>query len=110
MSAHAGWWRFDDQYLFWYDLRYSIVYQQLVDGVQIADVKRFFLFGGSDRGEEIVIDIAAVWERKLAATRCHVSQFGQREEALEWLARWNHEIGECCGLNYAEAFHQMQVW
>lgn len=84
--------------------------EQLVDGVRVADVKRFFFFGGSNREGEITIDIAPAWEKKLAATRCHVSQFGQREEALQWLAEWNRETGKCCGLEYAEAFHPMRVW
>lgn len=84
--------------------------EQLVDGIKVADVKRFFFFGGSNREGEITIDISAAWEQKLAATRCHVSQFGQKEEALQWLAAWNHETGKCCGLEYAEAFHPMQVW
>ena len=84
--------------------------EQLLDGVKVADVKQFFFFGGSNRAGEITIDISSVWQTKLAATRCHVSQFGQREEALEWLAAWNHETGKCCGLEYAEAFHPMSVW
>lgn len=84
--------------------------EQLVDGVRVANVKRFFFFGGSNREGEITIDISPAWERKLAATRCHVSQFGQKEEALQWLAEWNHETGKCCGLAYAEAFHPMSVW
>jgi LmbE family N-acetylglucosaminyl deacetylase len=84
--------------------------EQLTDGVRVADVKRFFFFGGSSRDGEIVIDISSVWEAKVTATRCHFSQFGQREEALEWLAGWNHEIGRCCGLEYAESFHPMSVW
>ena len=84
--------------------------EQLVDGVKVADIKRFFFFGGSDRGGEIVIDISPAWETKVAATKAHESQFGQREEALEWLAKWNHEIGECCGLEYAESFSTMRVW
>ncbi len=84
--------------------------EQLADGVGVADVKRFFFFGGSERQGAITVDIAAAWERKLRATRCHVSQFGQREEALQWLEEWNHETGKCCGLDYAEAFHPMTVW
>lgn len=84
--------------------------EQLVDGVKVADVKRFFFFGGSNREGEITVNISAAWAKKLAATRCHVSQFGQKEEALQWLAEWNHETGKCCGLEYAEAFHSMQVW
>jgi len=84
--------------------------EQLVDEVKVADVKRFFFFGGSNRAGEITIDIAPAWEKKIAATRCHASQFGQKEEALQWLAAWNHETGKCCGLEYAEAFHPMQVW
>jgi LmbE family N-acetylglucosaminyl deacetylase len=81
-----------------------------VAGDRVADVKRFFFFGGSNRAGEITIDISSTWEKKIAATRCHLSQFGQKEEALEWLAAWNHETGKCCGLEYAEAFHPMQVW
>ncbi|MCX6031593.1 MAG: PIG-L family deacetylase [Chloroflexi bacterium] len=84
--------------------------EQLVNGVKVADVKRFFFFGGSNREGEITVDISAAWEKKLAATRCHVSQFGQGEEALQWLADWNRETGKCCGLEYAEAFHPMRVW
>jgi LmbE family N-acetylglucosaminyl deacetylase len=84
--------------------------EQLVDGVKVADIKRFFFFGGSNRAGEITIDISSAWDRKIAATRCHLSQFGQKEEALQWLAQWNHETGKCCGLEYAEAFHPMQVW
>ena len=84
--------------------------EQLAAGVKVADVKRFFFFGWSNREGEITVDISAAWERKLAAARCHVSQFGQREEALQWLADWNHETGKCCGLEYAEAFHPMRVW
>jgi LmbE family N-acetylglucosaminyl deacetylase len=84
--------------------------EQLGNGVRVADVKRFFFFGGSNRAGEIAIDISSAWDRKIAATRCHLSQFGQKEEALQWLAAWNHETGKCCGLEYAEAFHPMQVW
>ena len=84
--------------------------EQLVDEVKVADVKRFYFFGGSNREGEITIDISAVWDAKVAATRCHVSQFGQKEEALQWLAEWNRETGKCCGIDYAEAFHSMQVW
>lgn len=84
--------------------------EQLVDEVKVADVKRFFFFGGSNREGEITIDISTVWEKKLTATRCHGSQFEQKEEALQWLAEWNRETGKCCGLEYAEAFHAMRVW
>ncbi len=85
--------------------------EQLVDGAKVADVKRIFFFGGSDRSEnEIVIDIGPVWETKAEATRAHFSQFGQGEEALKWLAKWNGEMGQCCGLEYAEAFQRITVW
>jgi LmbE family N-acetylglucosaminyl deacetylase len=84
--------------------------EQLVGNCKVADVKRIFFFGGSDRQGETVIDISSVWAIKAAATRCHNSQFGQGEEALQWLAQWNHEVGQCCGLEYAEAFQQIRVW
>jgi LmbE family N-acetylglucosaminyl deacetylase len=84
--------------------------EQLADGVKVADVKRFYFFGGSNREGEITVDISPVWARKVDATRCHASQFGQKEEALEWMAEWNRETGKCCGLEYAEAFHAMRVW
>lgn len=84
--------------------------EQLVDGTKVADVKRFFFFGGSNREGEITVDIAPAWQKKVAATRCHVSQFGIKEEALLWLEEWNRDTGRCCGLEYAEAFHPMTVW
>jgi LmbE family N-acetylglucosaminyl deacetylase len=84
--------------------------EQLTDGVKVADVKHFFFFGGSNREGEITVDISTAWPKKVAAARCHVSQFGQKEEALQWLEEWNHETGRCCGLEYAEAFHSMSVW
>ena len=84
--------------------------EQLSDDVRVADVKRFFFFGGSERANAITVDITSAWERKVRATRCHVSQFGQREEALQWLEQWNRETGKCCGLDFAEAFTPMTVW
>jgi LmbE family N-acetylglucosaminyl deacetylase len=84
--------------------------EQLTGNVKVADVKRIFFFGGSDRGGDIVIDIRPAWEIKVAATHEHISQFGAKEEALEWLATWNREIGGCCGLEYAESFSTMRVW
>ncbi len=84
--------------------------EQLEDGVKVADVKRFFFFGGSNREGEITVDISPAWQKKLDATRCHVSQFGQKEEALKWLEEWNRETGKCCGLEFAESFHAMRVW
>ena len=68
--------------------------EQLADGVQVADVKRFFFFGGSERQGVITVDIAAAWERKVRATRCHVSQFGQREEALAVAGRVEPRDGQ----------------
>jgi LmbE family N-acetylglucosaminyl deacetylase len=84
--------------------------EQLTEGVKVADVKRFFFFGGSERANAITVDITRAWERKVKATRRHVSQFGQREEALQWLEQWNRETGKCCGLDLAEAFTPMTVW
>jgi LmbE family N-acetylglucosaminyl deacetylase len=84
--------------------------EQLTEDAQVADVKRFFFFGGSERANAITVDITPAWERKVKATRRHVSQFGQREEALQWLEQWNRETGKCCGLDLAEAFTPMTVW
>lgn len=85
--------------------------EQLVDGARVADIKRVFFFGGSDRPGQLTIDISSAWDTKIAATKAHVSQFGANmEEALKWLTDWNHEIGRCCGLDYAESFHPVTVW
>ena len=43
--------------------------EQLVDGVKVADVKRVFFFGGSDRPGQITIDISSAWDTKIAATK-----------------------------------------
>jgi LmbE family N-acetylglucosaminyl deacetylase len=85
--------------------------EQLMGDVKVADIKRIFFFGGSDRQGQITIDISSEWQTKVEATRCHCSQFGDNmEEALKWLGEWNREIGKCCGLDYAESFHPIHVW
>jgi LmbE family N-acetylglucosaminyl deacetylase len=85
--------------------------EQLTGDIKVADIKRVFFFGGSDRPGQITIDISTTWDTKVEATKSHVSQFGDNmEEALKWLAHWNHEIGRCCGLECAESFHPMAVW
>lgn len=85
--------------------------EQLVGDVKVADIKRIFFLGGGDRPGQITIDIASTFAEKVEATKLHVSQFGENmEEALKWLAEWNHNIGKCCGLEYAESFAPMAVW
>ncbi len=85
--------------------------EQLTGGVKVADIKRVFFFGGSDRPNPITIDISSAWNTKVETIRCHESQFGDNmEQALKWLSEWNQEQGRCCGLEYAETFHPVNVW
>ena len=85
--------------------------EQLADGVKVADVKRFFFFGGSNREGEITVDISTACGRRSSpppAVTSASSASGKRP-SNGWPSGTTRR-GKCCGLEYAEAFHPMSVW
>jgi LmbE family N-acetylglucosaminyl deacetylase len=72
-------------------------------------LQRVFLFS-TDRELDIFVDVAGVYETKLAACLAHRSQFPKGEESLEWMKELDQRRGQPLEATYAEAFKQMDVW
>lgn len=83
--------------------------EQLVGGIQVANLKQVYLFGGSTI-QDVIVDVTPYWDRKTRATLLHRSQFPDADKSLEWMNRWGSEIGTKIGVPYGEAFSKMTVW
>ena len=60
----------------------------------------------------MVVDTTAVFEKKVAALRCHDSQVGHREDLDEMLRTWGETIGKAAGLpdgHLAEGFRPVST-
>jgi LmbE family N-acetylglucosaminyl deacetylase len=60
----------------------------------------------------MVVDTTAVFEKKVAALRCHDSQVGHREDLAEMLRTWGETIGKAAGLpagHLAEGFRPVST-
>jgi LmbE family N-acetylglucosaminyl deacetylase len=78
-------------------------------GASLGCLKRVFLFS-TDRDPDIFVDVAEVYNTKLAACLAHRSQFPQGEESLEWMKELDQGRGQAIETTYAEAFKQIEVW
>lgn len=54
------------------------------------------------------VDVTATIERKVDALTAHVSQVGERQVG-EMVRSWARQVGEPHGMDYAEAFHRIDV-
>ncbi len=79
----------------------------LAEGFMPSRVKELWVIAAPHLNH--AVDIAATFEVKLAALRCHVSQLGTDQTALaERMRAWAVERGEPFGLALAEAFHRVE--
>lgn len=83
--------------------------EQLRDGVGVACVQRMALFH-TEREPDVVIDVAEVYEQKLAACLAHRSQFRNGLDSLNWLQQMDEEHGQRIGAARAERFRRLAVW
>lgn len=83
--------------------------EQLED-CRIANLQRVFFF--SPRQATIFVDVSAAYDRKIAASLAHKSQFAEGEKSLEWMRNLDQESAKAGGLEaaYAEQFGTMRVW
>ena len=83
--------------------------EQLAEAeVGLSCLKRIFYFS-TDRNPEIYIDVSADYERKVAASLAHTSQF-PADENLNWMRERDGARGEVIGAKYAEVFKRTRVW
>ncbi len=75
----------------------------------LGRIERVFLFA-TDREPDVLVDISAVYQEKVAACLAHRSQFPQGEENLDWMKEMDGERGQPAGIPYAESFKQIAIW
>jgi LmbE family N-acetylglucosaminyl deacetylase len=83
--------------------------EQLHDAAA-GKVSRVYLFS-TDRAT-IAVDVIDVYERKVAASLAHVSQFPKGEENLDWMRRLDQESAEQAGAagRLYERFAEVRLW
>ncbi len=95
------------------DARNPRAYRELLaEGLSAHKVKEIWIGGFGDADAHLV-DVSPHVEQKLAALRCHQSQFqkpGQEPWDLEkWVKERMAKIGEPAGYQYAEAFRRIET-
>lgn len=74
----------------------------LTDGYEPYDVRKVYMM--LTHQPTLFVDVSAVYDRKLAALRCHVSQGVHTDEVASMLKKWDSETGQKFGWQYGEAF------
>lgn len=80
---------------------------QLRDGVARAEIKRIFLWTAA--AADVFVDVAGVYDQKLAAALAHRSQFPDVSR-LDWMKRMDSEHGKRINTPYAEAFQALRTY
>ena len=78
-------------------------------GADVGRLERVFLFA-TGRDPDVYVDVTDVYAQKLAACRAHPSQFPEGDQSLEWMRELDRARGEVLGVDYAEAFKEVEVW
>ena len=83
--------------------------EQLRDSAT-AHIGRAFLFGSS--AASIYIDVTDVYDKKLAASMAHKSQFPEGEKSLEWMRMLDTEAAKRAGFEgrLVEQFGKLWLW
>jgi LmbE family N-acetylglucosaminyl deacetylase len=80
--------------------------EHLAEGLQPYRMEEAYLYG-SDQ-PDVVIDITATFERKMAAIECHRSQVeGLRDLAIQ-MSHCNQGYGQKNNFTYAEVFKELR--
>ena len=76
-------------------------------GLQPWKVAELFLWSTNEANQ--LVDIGDTLDRKIAALRCHESQFPNFAETERWLRRTAEELGERAGYRAAEGFRRVML-
>jgi LmbE family N-acetylglucosaminyl deacetylase len=76
----------------------------------VADLQRVFFF--SPANPTIFVDVTGVYDRKMAASLAHASQFTDGEKSLEWMRRLDEAAAGRAGLEgrLVEQFSTLRLW
>jgi LmbE family N-acetylglucosaminyl deacetylase len=81
--------------------------EHLDAGLQPWKVAELFLWSTNEANQ--LVDIGATLDRKIAALRCHESQFRNFDDTERWLRRTAEELGERAGYRAAEGFRRVML-
>jgi LmbE family N-acetylglucosaminyl deacetylase len=81
--------------------------EHLAAGLHAWKVAELFLWSTNEANQ--LVDIGATLDRKVAALRCHESQFASFTETERWLRRTAEELGERAGYRAAEGFRRVML-
>ncbi len=81
--------------------------QHLDEGLRPWKVAELYLWSTNEANQ--LVDIGATLDRKIAALRCHESQFRDFVETERWLRRTSEELGERAGYRAAEGFRRVML-
>jgi len=76
-------------------------------GLQPWKVAELFLWSTNEANQ--LVDIGGTLDRKIAALRCHESQFTNFAETEKWLRRTAEELGDRAGYRAAEGFRRVML-
>jgi LmbE family N-acetylglucosaminyl deacetylase len=81
--------------------------EHLDEGLSPWKVAELFLWSTNEANQ--LVDIGATLDRKVAALRCHASQFRDFAETERWLRRGAEELGDRAGYPAAEGFRRVML-
>jgi LmbE family N-acetylglucosaminyl deacetylase len=81
--------------------------EHLDQGLGPWKVAELFLWSTNEANQ--LVDIGATLDRKVAALRCHASQFRDFTETERWLRRGAEELGDRAGYPAAEGFRRVML-
>jgi LmbE family N-acetylglucosaminyl deacetylase len=81
--------------------------EHLREGLQPWKVAELFLWSTNEANQ--IVDIGDTLDRKVAALRCHESQFRSFAETERWVRRTAEELGERAGYRAAEGFRRVML-
>jgi len=81
--------------------------EHLRDGLDPWKVAELFLWSTNEANQ--IVDIGDTLDRKVAALRCHESQFRSFAETERWVRRTAEELGERAGYRAAEGFRRVML-
>jgi len=82
-------------------------HEHLDAGLQPWKVAELFLWSTNEANE--LVDIGDTLDRKIAALRCHESQFRTFADTERWLRQTSEELGERAGYRAAEGFRRVML-
>jgi LmbE family N-acetylglucosaminyl deacetylase len=81
--------------------------QHVADGLAAWKVAELFLWSTNEANQ--LVDIGSSLDRKVAALRCHESQFRTFDETERWVRRTAEELGDRAGYRAAEGFRRVML-